>query len=408
MKRTDYSPSLRGQKWRETHQATVDSILGPKIRTIRSMGTQFYNKDNWTARAFIAALCEWARLNKGNTPERYDVEGWVVAANRVALSEWQKGIVIASTPDDLPKGLSFALIGGAYHEAWHTKWSRRTQIRVEEVWPLVLQMWALIPYEPEKGKPGWSGLTGPLLEWSNIIEDIRIERLGCAEYPGTIAKMEALQDLILEMEDSGRSASEHRGIQVNNDLSVVMGSFRDLGLGYLTGRQKGALKGYQSRSPGGWKFVTEGPLTPMLDKAIKMGANDSLGSLWVAMEVVASIASAVGEKPAPKAENPEEKGEGQPSPPPTPQPPSQPELPDKEDGEPEGTPAEPPPMPENLTEDDLLRMTRILYKVGDRAVLKSGPYAGRTVEVTRAGLPDNAGLQEINYALVEDDEQESV
>jgi hypothetical protein len=40
VKRTDYSPSLRGQKWRETHQATVDSILGPKMRTIRSQGTR--------------------------------------------------------------------------------------------------------------------------------------------------------------------------------------------------------------------------------------------------------------------------------------------------------------------------------------------------------------------------------
>lgn len=410
MKRVDHSPSLRGQKWRETHQATVDSILGPKVRTIKSRGSTFYNKDSWTARTFIAALCEWARLNKGRTPERFDVEGWVAASNRDAQRVWDKGIVIASTPDELPKGLSFALVGGAYHEAWHTKWSRRTPLTVAEVWPKVLDMWALIPYAPERGKPGWTGLTGPLLDWSNIIEDIRIERLGCAQYPGAIEKMEALQDLILEMEEEGRAATEHRAAQsTNDDLSVVVGAFRDLGLGYLTPKQKGALIGYQKRSLGSWKFVTEGPLSALLKKSTELTPEGSLDCLWMAMEIVAAIASTVPDKEKKAKEEPktpELPSEGEEEAPAAPSKPSQPELPDPpdEDEHLEGVGAPPPPPAD---ENEALKRSRILYKVGDRGVLKEGPYAGRTVEVVRAGLPDEAGLQAIDYALVEDEGTES-
>ena len=125
---------LNGSKWRATHQATVDGVLARigESRSVSSRGSNFFNQDSWTARTFAARLCEWARLNPASTPDRYDIEDWVNMANREARWHHDKGITIASTPDDLPKWLAFALVGGGYHEAWHTLYSRRTPIRIEE------------------------------------------------------------------------------------------------------------------------------------------------------------------------------------------------------------------------------------------------------------------------------------
>ena len=210
MARKKYHPgALNGQRWRATHQATIDAILGPDVRRVRSQGSQFYNKDHWTGRAFLACLCEWARLNPGRTPERHDVEGWVYRANQRTLHYGDEGITIASTPDDLPRWLANALTGGGYHEAWHTKWSRTKPLHIDDVWPHILGLWALIPFDadPAKNEPGWAPLVGALMTWSNIIEDVRIERLGCREYPGVQKKMEALQDLILQQEAEGREGA---------------------------------------------------------------------------------------------------------------------------------------------------------------------------------------------------------
>jgi hypothetical protein len=376
---------LSGHKWRATQQATVDAILGPDVRKVTSRGSMFFNKDTWTARSFAAALCEWARLNPGATPDRYDVAGWLAKANAVHLPEYEKGITIASTPDELPKFLALALVGGGYHEAWHTEYSRRTPLMMGEVWPKVHDLWALVPHEPAKGKNGWAGLTGPLLEWSNIIEDIRIERLGCRKYPGSKSKMKALQDLILKMEEEGRTAMEHKGLPTNDDLAAVMGTFRDLGLGYDTARQGLTLLGYKKRSVGGYVFVDSGPLRPLLDRSIALTAKEDLESLWLAMEVVAAIVETSETPPeAPPPNTPPPGGGGGPPPP----------------GQPEANNEPPPP---GGGESGEAPKGPVLYKVGDRAVLKSGPHKGREVEVTRAGLPNDEGVQDLEFALVEPD-----
>ncbi len=374
---------LSGQKFKRTHQATVDGILGPNVIKVESKGSQFYNKDNWTQRAFTAGFTRWASLNRLADPDRYDVEGWMSTANHQQVYEGDRGIVIASTPDELPAKKASALMGGGYHEAWHTEYSRRTPVTIELVWPKLRQHWELLNRDPATGERGWHKLTGPLLEWSNIVEDIRIERLGCRKYPGSRKRMEDLQDLILEMEAEGRQAAEHRGLPTNDDLAVVMGTFRDLGLGYSTTLQDAAIRSYKARSPAAYKFVTEGPLKPLLDRAINLTADEDMECLWLAMEIVAAIVNARGQQPQ--------------QPPPPPQPPQEGQPQEggggAGEGEPQegGKPPEGPPKPR-------------VFKVGDRALLKSGPHAGCEVEVTRAGLPDPVtGEQALEFSLVEPD-----
>lgn len=369
---------LSGQQWRATHQATVDAILGAGVRSVRSQGDAFYNVDDWVARAFGAALCEWAELNPGRVPTRNDIAGWVVKANQMRVP--RKEIVIAATPDELPIGLAHALVGGGYHEAWHTQYSRTRPLHLDEVVGPVLALWGLIPWDPSKGLQGWKGLTGALLTWSNIIEDIRIERCGCREYPGALEKMEALQDLILSQEQEGRQkAAEHRGRvgDAQSALSVISGTFRDIGLGYKTEDQFLAMTGYQTQNRAAYDFVDVGPLRPFLDQAIALKPSDDLASLWLAMSVVAAIANTATSPPPPPP--PPQKGQGQKQ---------------------KGGQGQAGGQPQSGGGGGGGKKGQV-WKAGDRAKLKSGPHAGREVEVTLAGLPDDKGVQQLEFALVE-------
>lgn len=356
-----------GRKWIGAAQASVDTILGADTCKVSARGTGFYNRDRWTARVLFGKLVESVRY--GNSFDKDMVANALSLANgtRVAHRE----IVIASVPDRIPPWLARSSVGGRYHEAWHRIYSCTRDLTFDEVWTPLTQRWGMLA--------DWTPFIGAVLTWGNIIEDIRIERWGCKEYPGSPDKMEDLQDLILTMEAEGRAASEHRGLPTNDDMAAVMGAYRDLGLGYQTEKQLAALKGYESRSPAGWNLVTQGALKPLLDRAINIERDDDLGHWWIAMEIVAVLASMGQQQPQqpPTGGQPGD-GEGQPDGPPGP-------PCDDGDG---GGKGKPMPFP--------------LFKVGDRAKAKRGAHRGKIVEVTFAGPPDADGRQTLKFAAVED------
>ena len=412
--------SLPGAKWRNTHQATVNSVLSadpksPKYRKVKSSGSGFMNKDSWYARSFAAALCEWARLNKEVQPTNGDVRSWLYNSQwKAENAAYDRGIVIAETPDDLSRSLAMALVGGAYHEAWHTEYSRRTPLQISDVWPRIQEIWGMIPWAPEKGYRGWSQLTESLLHWSNIIEDIRIERIGNREYPGAPEKMDALQDLILQMEGAGKTVSDHRKVESHDRLAVVMGAFRDLGLGYQTSLQRQVLEKYEVRSPDGWKLVTEGKLRPLLDRAIALDKKDDMDSLWIAMEILAVLAEmaapaaakkwAADQKKLAEAKAEEAKAKAEEAPPDA----EQKEAPSKGPKSPPRTVEQADAVPDDVAvqegqvSESVISMKPPIFKVGDRIKIRRGAYGGREAEVTHASLPDpQTGVQTLEYALVE-------
>jgi hypothetical protein len=254
------------------------------------------------------------------------------------------------------------------------------------VWPQILEAWQQAPQDPATGHRPWGKLTRFLLSWDNIIDDVRIERRGCEKYPGAQVKMEALQDLILTQEGQGRETQGHRTIP-KNSMSVVVGAFRDLGLGYQTPLQDVALASYQTADPKAWALVTDpkGPVAPLLARAIDLPAAPNLEGMWLAMEMVTTLLTWM--PPAPPPPPPSSGGQGG-------------EDEDHDEGPPsdggdeeEGPPSEGPPP----------RAPRV-FKRGDRATLKTGPNKGREVEVTLAGLPHpDTGIQDLEFALVEPD-----
>jgi len=242
------------------------------------------------------------------------------------------------------------------------------------------------------------------MTWSNIIEDIRIERIGCREFPGSPQKMEALQDLILQMEIKGQEAGGHRSTDSSSEfVSVVMGAFRDLGLGYQTSLQRQVFEKYQVRSLEGWKLVAEGKLRPLLDRAIALDKKDDMESLWIAMEVLAVLAEISAPAAAEKYRKAKEE--------------AQKEEAQKEQAQKEQAQKTPPqkmdqadatPDPEEKVSggDSTPVITKKppIYKVGDQVRIKRGPNAGRRAEVVRASLPDpQTGKQDLEFALVEED-----
>lgn len=281
--RDEQAVLLQGSRWRATHRASVVAILGADAPPIYSRGSRFYNVDRWTGRLLVGFMCEWAKANPGCTPTRNQVTEWVDAANAKKPEE-ARHIVIAATPSLLTMRLALALTGGGYHEALHTQRSCRRDLVPDEIIDIVLPRWARVG--------DWSKLFKLLQDWSNYVEDVRIERVGNQDYPGIHLKMCHLQDFILEQEFNDRQQILAQGgvDPLERAAVVAQAVFRDVGLGYQTETQDEALARYREVNPEAVALVLEGPLRPMLDEAIALTAEDDLGCLRVAMDVIVALA----------------------------------------------------------------------------------------------------------------------
>lgn len=284
-----------------THKSSVTAILGEGTRPVYSCGTQFLNRDRWTGRALLVAIADDVQANPNTPLTVARVDKWVRKANEVYV--YSPNIQIADTPDSLNDRIVGALIGGAYHEAWHTKYSCRRDLTTSEVMGIMKPRWAKVR--------NWANFASLILEWSNIVEDVRIERLGVAAYPGTHTKMCDLQDFILDMEAKGNAMARAHGAKVNGTLSVIGKTFRDLGLGYNTNAQRAALAAYQRDNPMAYNFTTTGAVGKALDEAIKLSATDDLGCLRVAFDVLIAIADASQQQPQPQQQQGQGEGKGQ-------------------------------------------------------------------------------------------------
>jgi len=282
---TPDNPTLSGAKFRMGHKATVVGVLGARAPEVHSRGTHFYNKDRWTARGFVAEMCKWAKENPQCIPTPGVIGAWVRAANNAPIPK--REIVIANTPDTLQLRTAMALMGGAYHEAFHTHFSCLRQLKEAEMIAMVIPRWAKVP--------DWSKFHNLLQTWNNVIEDIRIERRGREDFPGCEVKLHDLQDLILSMEQDPKfvGGRAHEGTPLpHGALSLIMCTFRDIGLGYNTPTQKAALEAYRAEDERAVEFVigrgkgNPGPLTALLKESIAMPRTDDIGCVRVAMDVI--------------------------------------------------------------------------------------------------------------------------
>lgn len=314
------------------HQPSADAILPRNTkdwRQVVSAGDRFFNMDTWRMPSLQHAMLQWAATHKGQHPSQRDVENWVREANNASLGQahaeqdgqdgdpnqqrYSPFIQVAGTPSDLSRQTFLAIVGGVYHECWHTKYSRRAKLTVGPTAKQILSRW--------KKVPDWSRYAGFIMGMSNIVEDIRIERIGTQDYPGTYAKMEHLQDFILTQEAESDVHVQTKMGKKPELVGVISRVFRDIGLGYDTELQRDALVNYRKWHPKAVAMVVtkDGPLRKLLDKAITLGKKDDQDCLWLAMDIVielhkAAIAPPKPPKPPKNGQQGQkgQKGQGQP------------------------------------------------------------------------------------------------
>ena len=268
-------PMIRGDKWRGAYRAQVVGILGGSAPPVSSRGRAFYNKNRWTLRVLTTLVCTWAKQNPNTVLTEAVLSRLVDEANR--KREPHPEIVIARTPEQMSVRTAFALIGGADHEALHSLYSLLRDIKVDDV-RFILDRWASVPE--------WNRFVGLLQHWSNVVEDIRIERLGRVEFPGTLQKLHDLQDFILLQEEENEEKAKKKGANTAGSLSIIMRTFRDVGLGYVTPTQERMLDAYRAKNPKAVDLVLNGPLSDLLRESIALGKKDDVACLRIAFDVI--------------------------------------------------------------------------------------------------------------------------
>lgn len=243
---------------RNTHAATVAAVLGAN-RRVESSGTSFYNQDRFVVLEFMRSLFA-QRSREGIRQAVWDANAYAVP-NPV--------IRIAATPDSVDPRMVQVLLGGTYHEAWHSLWSCTRDLTEPEMValfdiPLLDQIW---------------DFHSPLKTLINVLEDIRIEQLGRHRFPGSLSRLECLQDFILEIEGDAEL------IECQDPFSFVLCGIRDLGLGYSTSLSRKRLEIYQ-RSPY-WNILES--LSSQVQQAQTLTEKDVLGSTRVALECLPAL-----------------------------------------------------------------------------------------------------------------------
>jgi hypothetical protein len=221
-------------------------------------------------------------------------------------------ITIAQCDDSITTRTYCALIGGAAHEAFHRVYSQQGSL------PASLIATAIGPLVAHP-KIDWKRRAQLVLDLQNVCEDIAIERIGVAEFPGTRNKLVDLADYIVKQEESSRVAA---GNPAPDLVSTVFVLWRDLGLGYNTPTLRDNVARLKKGCRKGYDLVVSGILAGLVRRsvpdvsspaAIARAKQDLLdgSALRIALEAVVLLEGvASGELQPP----PPQQGKGKPQP----------------------------------------------------------------------------------------------
>jgi hypothetical protein len=290
--------AMPGSRVRETHAATVLSIVGrDRMIPVTTGGTGFAMRGPFGWRAVAPALC------RGERDPRTLAEHTRYGANTPAA------INVAECGDDVPRRTYLALIGGASHEAFHRLYSQQGALAPETIRAAIA---------PVSAHPtvDWSKRAKLVMDLQNVVEDIYIERLGCAEYPGVRTKMADLADFIVRQEAEGR---ERAGNPPTTVVQAVFVAWRDRGLGYNTPTIRDNLARLAAECPQGVAMLRPGGAlhdvfvrsipdvrTPAARERAKRALLEGV-SLRLALEAVALLEGAAngeGQGDGPKGDSP--------------------------------------------------------------------------------------------------------
>ena len=246
-KKNELDCTMPGSRVRDGHAATVLSIVGAaKMVPVTSAGKRFYMKGPFGWRSVSSAICD-------------GVTDPATIATRVTNETYNSAVSInvAQCDDEVSRRTYLALIGGACHEAWHRLYSQQGPLKIETIRAAI---------KPLRGTTiNWSKRKRLFMDLQNVFEDVAIERIGNAEFPGAHTKLCDLADFIVKMETDGRIAAGNPPITVANAVFVCL---RDMGLGYNTHTIRENLAVVKAECPAGYGMVANGILTDILRRSI--------------------------------------------------------------------------------------------------------------------------------------------
>lgn len=246
-KKNELDCTMPGSRVRDGHAATVLSIVGAaKMVPVTSAGKRFYMKGPFGWREVSAAICD-------------GVTDPAAIAVRVTNATYNPAVSInvAQCDDDVSRRTYLALIGGACHEAWHRLYSQQGPLQVETIRAAL---------KPLRGTQiNWSKRKRLFMDLQNVFEDVAIERIGNAEFPGAHTKLCDLADFIVRMETEGREAAGNPPVTLARAVFVCL---RDMGLGYNTHTIRENLANIKAQCPAGYAMVANGMLTDILRRSI--------------------------------------------------------------------------------------------------------------------------------------------
>jgi transcription elongation factor Elf1 len=285
-----------GARYWRSMQGSVDAILTPigEKRRVLSMGTQFVNYDAWTGEKFAHVLCDFLAKNPTRMPNPRELRDLIGAANSARCHD--PHIRVARMPERVTLRVARAIIGGGYHEAFHTKYSKRDRVRQSEVLPIL----DIAEQVTLAGGQFDAKMRGLIMTLHHLVEDIRIERRGNEDFDGAKQAMVDLQDFILDLETIGRKkGAKVKNVTVSmNARSILLCAFRDLGLGYNSHKAREMIEFYKTHAPGAISLLAPGGiLAPMVHESKTLGRDDKMGSLRVAMKVVVELWRATQQEP---------------------------------------------------------------------------------------------------------------
>ena len=294
-----------------THQATINALALPLGKTppkVHVGGNGYCIVAYFPARLLIDKLCDHARWYPEKALTRDDLDAIVRDVNYEQYHAPTKRIHVAGLPPSASRNVKNAAIAGCLHEEAHDLYTRQEPLDADEVAAIVLPRWNSVS--------NWAPYKGLLLQAANIFEDVFIERLLCAMYPGVRPKMAALQDFILTMEDKSR---EEAGAELT-PISALMGLIRDLGLGYKTKLQREVIASYREAHADVCDLILTGKGKPMMKEAmvdvstkeaIEETRTKTMLSTKLALDLVILMEEVGGAPPEEDGEGEGEGGQGQ-------------------------------------------------------------------------------------------------
>jgi hypothetical protein len=258
---------IRRNLAKEGCKGALLSVLGPELMVpLRFRGDQFYCLDVFPWRQCLGLVCDY----KKSLVTVKDLAQWPKDIEKTSASI-KPSVTLPSISPTLTGEDYEALLGGTYHEGWH-RLRRGTIPKPKEIYRLLKPRW---------GGIAWKKHQRVLLDFGNILEDIRIERLGLRDSPGTKSRLISVHDLILSRESRtyDRELSQERS---RNFLVTALRAFRDQGLGYDSRAHTLAWDHYKEASPEAVEFVLHGKFNNLLESA--KTETDPSFQFWGALE----------------------------------------------------------------------------------------------------------------------------